>query len=800
MNFIPVKSPIARRFILYIIVFSSVITLGTTALQLYNGYETDLDYIQQDLELVEAVHLESITAALWSINRSSLQTISEGILNSRGIEFVEIKDEAQSLLAKAGVKQDHNIIKREYPIVHPQLGQNINIGTLTVIVSLDGVYQRLIDTVWIILISNAFKTSLVAIFIFALFYRLVARHIYRVAEFSRKVDIDNLDSSFQYDRPDNPIDNQDEFDVLKSTLLKMQQNLGESTSLIRQREVTLFQNQQRFQDFAESSSDWFWEMDANLKFTYCSDRFFLLTGFSTEQVYGTGRDAYIDPEKEDIESNKWQQYYSRLEKREAFKNFEFEIIKQNNDPMFLSSSGNPVFNAKGEFTGYRGTGSDITERKILDAKLSYQASHDALTGLISRYEFEQRVTRLLSSISEEQTAHAICFLDLDQFKVINDTCGHAAGDELLRQLGRTLRQTIRKRDTLARLGGDEFGVLMEHCTLEQAHRVADDILKAIMDYQFFWDGNKFRIGVSIGLVAISEGSGKFTDLLKQADAACYLAKDLGRNRIIAYHPDDTELAVRHGEMQWVGRISQALEDDRLCLYAQPILSLDGGGRRHYELLIRMLDEQGGIIPPGAFLPAAERYNLVEKLDAWVVNHACIFMAKQPTFINQIDFVTINLSGPSLTNQNFLESTLRIFKETGVTPDKICFEVTETVAVSNLDSAIDFIRNLKEIGCQFALDDFGSGISSFGYLKSLPVDYLKIDGMFVKDIVDDPIDYAMVKSINEIGQVMGMKTIAEFVENDEIKKMLKTIGVNYAQGYGLGKPEPLEDLITQPDKT
>ncbi len=439
---------------------------------------------------------------------------------------------------------------------------------------------------------------------------------------------------------------------------------------------------------------------------------------------------------------------------------------------------------------------DITDRKKMDAKLNYLASHDALTGLISRYEFELRVTRLLSNLSKEKSTHAMCFLDLDQFKVINDTCGHAAGDELLRQIGRVLRETIRKRDTLARLGGDEFGVLMEHCTLEQAHRVADDILKAVIDYQFSWDGNVFRIGVSIGLVAITEASGNFTELLKQADVACYLAKDLGRNRVHAYHPDDTELAVRHGEMQWVGRINHALDENQLCLYAQPIISLDGGGRRHYELLVRMLDENGDIIPPGAFLPAAERYNLIEKVDAWVVSHACSSLAAHPAFIGQVDFITINLSGPSLTNQSFLKSILQIFKETGVSPKKICFEVTETAAVSNLDSAISFIKNLKEIGCQFALDDFGSGISSFGYLKNLPVDYLKIDGMFVKDIVEDPIDRAMVKSINEIGQMMGMKTIAEFVENDEIKMMLKVIGVNYGQGYGLGKPGPLVDLITQ----
>jgi diguanylate cyclase (GGDEF)-like protein/PAS domain S-box-containing protein len=437
---------------------------------------------------------------------------------------------------------------------------------------------------------------------------------------------------------------------------------------------------------------------------------------------------------------------------------------------------------------------DISERKLMLEKLSYQASHDSLTGLISRYEFEKRATSLLSAISKESGEHAMCFLDLDQFKVINDTCGHAAGDELLRQLGRVLGNTVRKRDTLARLGGDEFGVLIEHCTLEQGFGIASDILAAVLDHQFFWEGKTFRIGVSVGLVAITQTSGNFTDLLRQADAACYLAKDHGRNRIHTYHPDDNDLAARHGEMQWVGRLTQALDENRFCLYAQPIVSLDNDSHRHYEILVRMLGEDGGIIPPGAFLPAAERYSLIGRIDAWVVSNTFAFLAKNPIFTEQIDFVSVNLSGRSLTNEKFLEFIFDIFKQTGIPAKKVCFEITETAAVSNMASAISFVESLKEIGCQFALDDFGSGISSFGYLKNLPVDYLKIDGMFVKDIVKDPIDFAMVKSINEVGQVMGMKTIAEFVENDEIKMKLKTIGVDFGQGYGLGRPKPIEDLI------
>ena len=289
--------------------------------------------------------------------------------------------------------------------------------------------------------------------------------------------------------------------------------------------------------------------------------------------------------------------------------------------------------------------------------------------------------------------------------------------------------------------------------------------------------------------------------MKQADSACYMAKDLGRNRIHVYHPEDSDLAQRKGEMQWITRINQALEEDRLCLFAQSIMNLDTGDPHHYEILIRMRDRHQKIIPPGAFLPAAERYNLIEILDRWVVKQVFSLLTEHPRFVEQIGLLSINLSGPSLTNDSFLEFVIGQLDQSGLDASRFCFEITETVAISNLTTAIGFISALKAKGCRFALDDFGSGLSSFGYLKNLPVDYLKIDGIFVKDIVDDNMDYAMVKSINEIAHVMGMQTIAEFVENDEIKGMLKAIGVNYVQGYGIGRPVPIETLVQEvTDKT
>jgi diguanylate cyclase (GGDEF)-like protein/PAS domain S-box-containing protein len=437
---------------------------------------------------------------------------------------------------------------------------------------------------------------------------------------------------------------------------------------------------------------------------------------------------------------------------------------------------------------------NITDAHKLSEQLTHQASHDALTGLVNRREFEHRAERMLSTVRNDIDEHALCFMDLDQFKVVNDTCGHTAGDEMLRQISLLLKNVVRHRDTLARLGGDEFGVLMEHCSLDQAQRVATSIQNAIQEYQFIWEGHSFKIGVSMGLVPITEATSNLTEILKNADAACYLAKDSGRNRIHVYHAEDVKTTQRHGEMQWVARLNQALEEDRFCLYTQAIIPLNGSTNTHHELLIRMIDETGKLIPPGAFLPAAERYNLISKIDRWVIKNALATMAANPSFMEKIEYCAINLSGQSITESGFLDFIMTQLDDSAVQGEKICFEITETAAISNLSMAMKFISTLKKLGCKFSLDDFGSGLSSFGYLKNLPVDYLKIDGMFVKDIADDPIDLAMVKSINEIGHVMGMQTIAEFVENDEIKGMLRLIGVDHAQGYGIGKPLAFDELI------
>ncbi|MEE8261334.1 MAG: EAL domain-containing protein [Gammaproteobacteria bacterium] len=438
---------------------------------------------------------------------------------------------------------------------------------------------------------------------------------------------------------------------------------------------------------------------------------------------------------------------------------------------------------------------DVTEAHQLSEELSYQASHDVLTGLVNRREFERRLKRVLHGTHTGKTEHALLYLDLDRFKVINDTCGHLAGDELLRQLGEVLRGTVRSRDTLARLGGDEFGVLLEHCSVVQARRLAKALQKVIRDFRFGWEDKSLSIGMSIGLVPINDTSESITHILAMADAALFAAKEAGRNRIHVYQEADTERARKRGELQWVPRINQALEEDRFHLVFQPIVpvaEINATGE-HYELQIRMEDEDGRIAPPGAFLPAAERYNLSTKLDRWVIRTAFKWLNGHAEHLERLYLCSINLSSYALVEEDFVDFIIQQLTKQSIPPEKIGFEVAETAAIANLSSATRFIKALKEHGCWFALDDFGGGLSSFGYLRNLPVDFLKIDGAFVRNIVEDPIDFAMVSSINEIGHVMGKKTIAEFVENDSILQKLRIIGVDYAQGYGIGRPQVIDKL-------
>ena len=430
------------------------------------------------------------------------------------------------------------------------------------------------------------------------------------------------------------------------------------------------------------------------------------------------------------------------------------------------------------------------------ARLVYQASHDALTGLINRREFEQRLDRTLLSALQQGREHALCYMDLDQFKVINDSCGHAAGDELLRQLALLLKGNLRERDTLARLGGDEFALLLENCSIQDALEVADTFRAEVQRFRFKWGDRIFAVGMSVGMVAINRDSGTAANLLSAADAACYVAKDRGRNQIHVYESRDIDLARHRGEMQWVTRIHRALEEHRLRLSWQEIRRTDGAAEsvRHVELLLRMMDDDGSEILPMAFIPAAERYSIMPSLDSWVIEETLRLCQRYlAAKCEQHCLFAVNLSGGSLKDPAFRRMLLTCLQENPELGPHLCFEITETAAIGNLAVVNEFIDAMREFGCRFALDDFGSGLSSFTYLKNLKVDYIKIDGAFVRDITNNPIDRSMVEAIHRIGHQMGLITVAEYVESDQTLALLRQIGVDYVQGNGVHCPEPLETL-------
>ena len=461
----------------------------------------------------------------------------------------------------------------------------------------------------------------------------------------------------------------------------------------------------------------------------------------------------------------------------------------------IEDSASPINDRDGQAIGAVLVFHDVTEQRRLSREMSYRATHDPLTGLSNRAEFELRLTRVLARAHEDASTNALMYIDLDQFKIVNDSCGHAVGDQLLKQISALLNVCVRKRDTLARLGGDEFGVILEHCSVEQAERVAQQICDAMDDFRFFHDAKRYRVGTSIGLVPVNCDWPTPAAVMQAADTSCYAAKEAGRNRVHVWRDEDQAMLARQGELQWTNRIELALDDDRFELYAQRIVPLKNqGDGLHCEILLRMRDTDGTIILPGAFLPAAERFHLASRIDRHVVRKVFEWLTAMHGAGDGIDTVTVNLSGQSIGDRAFHRFVADMVTRARFKVDKLCFEITETAVVTHLDDARTFIMEMRDLGVRMALDDFGAGASSFGYLKALPVNYLKIDGQFIRDLITDPLDLAAVRCFIEVAKVVGIKTVAEFVETEEILATLRDMGVDFAQGYLLHRPEPLRTLI------
>lgn len=472
-----------------------------------------------------------------------------------------------------------------------------------------------------------------------------------------------------------------------------------------------------------------------------------------------------------------------------------QLIARDGRTYGIEDSAAPIRDAQGQVLGVVLVFHDVTEQRRMGHEMSFRATHDELTGLVNRSEFESRLQRALSDSQQRNSEHALMYIDLDQFKLVNDACGHAVGDQLLRQVTELLHSSVRSRDTLARLGGDEFGVILEHCSVEQAERVAQKICDQMEEFRFVHEGRRFRIGTSIGLVPLDKRWSNSDAIMQAADTSCYAAKEAGRNRVHLWFDTDQTMRTRKGEMQWATRLEQALDEDRFVLYGQRIAPIrpNGEGLR-CEVLIRLQEHDGAVIPPGAFLPAAERFQLASRIDRWVVRHVFALLASRHPALTAVHTLAVNLSGQSIADPAFQRYVLELIESQPVDLSKLCFEITETAAITKLAEAGSFVQDMRRLGMRLALDDFGAGSSSFGYLKALQVDYLKIDGQFIKDVVHDPLDRAAVRCFCDVARVMGLKTVGEFVENDPILQELLELGVDYAQGYLIHRPEPLSQLL------
>ena len=560
--------------------------------------------------------------------------------------------------------------------------------------------------------------------------------------------------------------------------------------------LALKASEQRYRELFQNVTAGLFQTTPDGKFMAANPALVRMLGYDSEDELlelDVARDVYMDPGHRD----NWVQ---TMRENGEVRNAELVLKRRDGSKIVVLENSREVKDAEGRVLFYEGTLTDITAAHELSQQLSYDASHDALTGLSNRREFELRLQKALEMTQATGVEHAVLFLDLDRFKAVNDTCGHVAGDELLRQLGEALQRKVRSADVVARLGGDEFAVLLHNCSQNDALQVAQTLLKTVANFEFVWGTHKFALGVSIGLVAVDTHFKRIGQVLNASDSACYAAKDAGRNRVSVYQADALMLQQRHGDMNWVARAKRALVENRLFLEAQviqPLAQPAGGQERlpHYELFVRMRDESGRAVPPGAFLPAVERYNLSVRYDRWIINTALEWARKNPASLDRFDRLFINLSRDSLLDAETGEFIRQSLASSGIDPRRLGFEAAEQIAIANLGKANTLVGSLRRHGCAFALDDFGSGVSSFAYVKALGTDYLKIDGMFVGNLSQDRVDYAMVRSIKEIGHVMGKLVIAKSVESEAVLDKLKEIGVDYAQGFAVGIPKPIEDIAS-----
>ena len=777
------------------IVFWGTLLVGVLiALFILQGKKSERGALQMDDTIIAQMVIEDIlqqhaAAPILQNNRDRLTQAIKTLQSQSRFEAIELSTSQGETLLIGNKRPKQDIATRTLQTHSSQ-------GDLTV--HLSAYFPNLKET-----LSNERKKILITIGLMVVVYALIMQqilHILLSRPFSRMVETAKSfaegNSASRFDET-----NRDEFGFLSKFINRaldaiavQQKDLSDALARATDTEAALSREKERAEVTLQSIAEAVITTNAKGEVQYLNPVAERITGWGNAEAHGLPLSSVIKIVQENsglplltpvqlcLENNRVETLATHA-----------ALLRRDGESVAIEASAAPMHNDHDEVIGAVMVCQDVSQARKLAYQLSYQAGHDALTGLYNRREFDNRLVELLENAKLTGRQHILLYLDLDQFKIVNDTCGHTAGDKLLLQLSVLLGHKVRKNDVLARLGGDEFGVLLVGCDIEYGKKVAESFLTLVSDFRFVWDDKIFQVGVSIGLVPVTSASENAAEVMSAVDAACYVAKDGGRNRVQVFLGDERR-GKKYGEMQWVPRIHKAMDENRLLLYRQSIVALlPESATEHAEILLRMEDTDGSIITPMAFIPAAERYSIMPLIDRWVIKNSLAWLKDHPlSKNNRPNSLAINISGQSLSDELFLGYLLDLFDHTGVPPERICLEITETAAIANIGQAMEFISSLKARGCSFALDDFGSGMSSYSYLKNLEVDFLKIDGSFIKDMVNDPVDLAMVESINHIGHVMGIQTIAEFVENEEILNKLREIGVNYVQGYYIDKPTPLLD--------
>ncbi|UXY16998.1 EAL domain-containing protein [Chitiniphilus purpureus] len=778
------ENRLAWRMVAAVIVIGLLVTASLTVILVRIEYQRSLARVEADLDTLSSSVRPQLAVNLWLVNTEAVRTQLHSLLQTKVIGWARLVEPDGTRYEVGRLPASHvGVIRKRYMVEyeHPLTHRNVPLGELELVNSLEGLQSLLVVQLgrMLLLLGSGMMTA--ALCFLWLYHRLIARHLSHIADYTRRFNYERMTAPLVLSRGHS---GQDELQTLTDAINTMRRNLLIGNAQRDEAQQAMLREKELAEVTLRSVADAILTTTADGRVKLLNTAAERLIGWTFAEARGRPITEIVvtldDTGEADFASLLQLAQIGALPPGAVKTTITNRLGEHYRVEMAIVQIGDTDGG-----TGFVVALHDISAAEALTARLAYQAMHDELTGLTNRRGFMNALTLARDLVQEYGDARVVMQLDLDQFKLVNDTCGHQAGDELLRQLAQQLQEVLPKGVLVGRLGGDEFGFLLDTANEAEAQQVARNVLLALEQYRFVWTGRPFVVTGSMGLVRMDREICEPQEVMSCADVACYAAKEAGRNRFAWYRGAEENLEGRHNELQLLATLRQAAEQDWFRLHFQPIVPARPElGAGHHEVLLRLVEPHGRMVPPGAFIPAAERYDLMATIDRWVIAHVLDVLRRQPEQVS----LSVNLSGKSLNRQT-LAFVLERLDEAHVTPGRLCFEITETSAIANIHESTQFIEALRERGCRFALDDFGSGFSSFTYLKNLPVDYLKIDGSLIRDVVEDDVSRQMVIAVNRIAHAMGRQTIAEYVESEAIAAALRDIGVDYLQGYHIGMPQP-----------